>query len=137
MFVYSVNQLPNQIKRLAQILTREDRTQKKRFHSSLCNLNLLYNWNLGLTGVLRDFANDFVPRNVVQICFLRQVVGLTICCLLLSILLCTPLMMVTKLEIRQNMVTNKSTSYCYEVKIETIKQFNVKLIFYLMDLLDL
>ena len=61
-------------------------------------------------------------------CFLWQVICLTLCCLLLSLLLCTPLMLVTKLEIRQNMVTNKSTSYCYEVKIETIQLFNVKLI---------
>ena len=47
---------------------------------------------------------------------------MTLCCLLLSLLLCTPLLMVTKLEMRQNMVTNKTTSYCYEVKIETVKK---------------
>ena len=55
-------------------------------------------------------------------------VGLTLCCLLLSLLLCTPLMMVTKLEIRQNMVTNKTTSYCYEVKIETRKRIKLILL---------
>ena len=55
-------------------------------------------------------------------------VGLTLCCLLLSLLLCTPLLMVTKLEMRQNMVTNKTTSYCYEVKIETVKKMKTMIL---------
>ena len=53
---------------------------------------------------------------------------MTLCCLLLSLLLCTPLLMVTKLEMRQNMVTNKTTSYCYEVKIETVKKMKTMIL---------
>ena len=56
--------------------------------------------------------------NLMECCMIHvqpQAVWLTVCCLLASVLLCTPLIMFTKLGERRNMLTNKTTSYCYEV----------------------
>ena len=46
--------------------------------------------------------------------------------LVVSLILSTPLLIVTKLQVRKNFLTNKSTSYCYEVN--RIKNFleNIK-----------
>ena len=63
---------------------------------------------------------------------ITMAIFLTIGSLMISLVLSTPLLIVTKLEIRRNQLTNVSTSYCYEVKSRvSIEYLNFEKLFYL------